>query len=342
MLSVLIVFAIGFGGCLVMTKLHAPTPGLLGAVFAIAVFNFYSLVPPYPEPAVSFLSKVIIGLMLGRGVTRDSIAALRTSVAPTVFSAAWMIALSLFSGYVFHLTSGISLSSAMLGSAAGGISEMSIIALAMGADVAVVLFVQVFRFITIVMVTPFIAKAWANRHPHVRTESCAVSDRSGHFDYALIVIFAFAGGALGKWLGFPAGDMLGATVGAAAAVLSRGCAPQFPLRLRTAAQIGLGAAIAQNLTHDTIIVLGDIFLSLIVPTLILLLGTFVLVWIMMKFFGMDFVTSLLATSPGGLSQMVIMADELGADSLRIASMQLVRLLAIISILPHLINLITKM
>lgn len=341
-ISTIIVLAIGFIGYLVFRALRAPTPGLLGSIAALVIFNFYFFVPPYPEKIVSFICKVAIGIMLGRGVTRASVGVLRGCAASTLFSAAWMIALSLVSGYTLFWQSGMELHTSLLASAAGGISEMSIVALALGANVAVVLFIQLFRFLTVVMVTPFLAKTWANKFGGVKPpEVCAGECENFRArDYAFLMFCALGAAFIGSWLRVPAGDMLGATVGTAGVVLFTGRVPAFSGKIRTCAQIGLGAAIAQNITPDTLLLLGEVFVSLIVPTVVLLTGTFLLCYVLVKFFDFDFVTALLATSPGGLTQMVIMSEELGGDSLRVAAMQLVRLISIISFMPQIIDWLT--
>lgn len=50
----------------------------------------------------------------------------------------------------------------------------------------------------------------------------------------------------------------------------------------------------------------------------------------------DLTTSLFATAPAGVSDMALIADEIGADSTKVSVLQIIRLTAAVSIFPAVI------
>ena len=52
---------------------------------------------------------------------------------------------------------------------------------------------------------------------------------------------------------------------------------------------------------------------------------------------MDLVTALFACAPGGLTDMALIAADLGADSTKVAGMQMLRLVSVIALYPTIIG-----
>ena len=52
---------------------------------------------------------------------------------------------------------------------------------------------------------------------------------------------------------------------------------------------------------------------------------------------MDPVTALFACAPGGLTDMALIAADLGADSSKVAAMQMMRLVSVIALYPTIIG-----
>lgn len=105
------------------------------------------------------------------------------------------------------------------------------------------------------------------------------------------------------------------------------------------AQFALGAIVARTMTHDTILALGSLFGPLFIPTLVLLVLCLVLSLILSRMTGWDDMTCILATMPAGLTQVAPIAEEVGADVLKVALLHTVRLFSIVAILPWIIRLL---
>ena len=55
--------------------------------------------------------------------------------------------------------------------------------------------------------------------------------------------------------------------------------------------------------------------------------------IIYKISGIDHTTCMLASTPGGMSEMALLSDELGADTVKMAAMQTMRMFSVILFFP---------
>lgn len=156
--------------------------------------------------------------------------------------------------------------------------------------------------------------------------------------YTLLV--AGLGGVIGIKLKIPAGALIGAMifVGIYNIVTGQG---NIPINMKILAQIIVGGMIGLNFNMETVYGLKD----LIVPALILVLGLTVfsifLGFIISKLTGLDLITALFSCSPGGLTDMTLIAEEYGAETPKVALMHLMRLITVITVLPVVINILAK-
>lgn len=156
--------------------------------------------------------------------------------------------------------------------------------------------------------------------------------------YTLII--AGLGGLIGIKLKIPGGALLGAMFLVALYNIRTGKG-DMPRNFKLIAQIIVGAMIGLNFSMDTIYGLKD----LVFPASILVLGltTFSLAlgFIIHKTTGLDLVTSLFSTSPGGLTDMTIISEAYGADTPKVAILHSLRLITVITILPIVFGIIAK-
>jgi membrane AbrB-like protein len=155
-----------------------------------------------------------------------------------------------------------------------------------------------------------------------------------------MALMSAAGGWLFDAYGVPAGFMLGALCTSGAFSLISGRTYEISPRVVTVAQIGLGLAIAERFGPEQIGYLTDAkFLTALVSCNVLVTAlNLLLAVILQKMTGWAPLTCLLSTCAGGLSQMVVVAEEMKADSLTIGVLHLTRYIAIISTMPFIIRL----
>ena len=134
----------------------------------------------------------------------------------------------------------------------------------------------------------------------------------------------------------PGGMMLGAVLGASAINIALGPAT-MPVGIKLAAQIIAGAFIGSGVSRAE---LGKMRKALLPAALVisgLLLFNILSGVLIHRLFGLDLVTALMCTAPGGISDMPIAAADMGADAGKVMVMQFVRYLIGIGVFPALIG-----
>ncbi|NCC58987.1 MAG: hypothetical protein EOM17_15430 [Synergistales bacterium] len=153
--------------------------------------------------------------------------------------------------------------------------------------------------------------------------------------YVLFAAVALAGGYTGYALHLPVGILTGSMFSVAAMNLAGKELPPMPPVLRTMAQIGIGVIIASSITMETFRQFSTMALPVVSLTAGMLAASLSLGFLLHRMTGWDYPTCLLSTSLGGLSQMSIISEEMGADPLKVSILQTVRLLSILVVLPFL-------
>ena len=349
----LLLFAVALAGFFVFRVCHLPTPAFLGPMLFAGALNYFYLYPDISLDIPSFFAKIVLGVTLGRTFNRGMLSTLRELPLPALITSLWMMGASLIAGFFLHYWSDLPLGTALIGSAAGGVIEMAVFAMALGFDAVTVTFIQIFRLITSIITVPLIARAWQKSYarrgvePAVReakpqTTAAAVIGKFEVRHYLLLGVVTLITGGACELVHIPAGAMLGSLFGSAIVALATGRECVLSSWVTRLAQLFLGIIIAESMTHDTLVALADLFLPLFVPTVVLLILCLVLSLILARVTHWDPMTCILAAMPAGLIQIVPIADEYGANVLQVAVMHTVRLISIVCLLPWIIRFIISL
>ncbi|MCX7788428.1 MAG: AbrB family transcriptional regulator [Spirochaetes bacterium] len=347
----LFLFLLGTVGWKLFTRFHVPAPDMLGALFMASILAILGYELPFPSNPITLVSKLILGCYLGLMVDRTTLRELRRVLIPAGIVSSWMLILSLASGYVLYKVSHLSMETAFLGSTAGGIAEMAILGLAFHADTVTITILQLFRVLLFLIVMPLVAR-WNVYRAQVKHDFSSPNqlvmptnsqDQSlknhSTTSHVMLLLATLLGGFIGKALGIPAGDMLGAMFGVGTANTLVGDLPPVPPVLRNYARIAIGLAMAQQLTPETLERLSTLVLPIALLGLLMVASGILLSRILQRITGWDTGTCLLVSSPAGLTQMSIIAEEVGANPLVVSVLHTARLLSILTVLPFLFKLI---
>ena len=147
-------------GSFIATKVHLPTPRLLGPILATAAFAVYSGgVQPVPFWLMA-PAQVSIGLYMGMQLDADRIIRTKKMVPFILVGTALLIVVSIAMANVLSARYGFSLITAFLAMAPGGIAEMSLAGMSMGENVSVILTYQLVRLLAINICIPPLLKWW--------------------------------------------------------------------------------------------------------------------------------------------------------------------------------------
>jgi uncharacterized protein len=153
----------GVAGALGGTWLRLPAPTLLGPMILSGIAHGSGLTASAPPPGLVIAAQVALGTVMGcrfLGVApRDVLRAMALGVVAT----GAMIALALAFAFGLNAVLGLDRSMVLLAFAPGGLTEMSLVALAMQTEVAFVALHHVVRIVLVVAMAPLVLRLWIRR-----------------------------------------------------------------------------------------------------------------------------------------------------------------------------------
>lgn len=301
--------------------------------------------PPLSVPSwTNGVLQISLGMLVGFRMTREELRSGVHALVPALVVTFTII----FSGIAAALAA-VSLTSidvvtAVFAAAPGGLTEMSAVSLAFGADGAAVASVQLVRVLLALAVVSFLLKRFGlgdKQEPASSQDSSQGQDttpveKTGYAEdlkrLGVAAPWGVLGGVAGMLSGVPAGGIIGGLLGAAAFRLLT--ARPVPLRkFQVGVQVLAGGVIGLGISGDF---LGGIARlagagALIIASQMLLWVA--MSWLLVKLFHYDLSTSTLASSPGGLSGVIPAANDANADEVVVTFVHLVRLSTIVVVVP---------
>lgn len=161
-------------------------------------------------------------------------------------------------------------------------------------------------------------------------------------DTFLFLVIAYIGGTLGIKLKLPAGALLGSMfmVGIFKMTDSIEFANVSSL-LRIASKIALGTMIGLMFSKDILKLSLKQLISFIMLGLGSIFSTIIIAFTFSLLNVLPFVTSLVAVAPGGIAEMLTLADSINVDTSAVMMIHLIRFVMLMLLLKWLLNLIHK-
>lgn len=150
----------GFGVCKAMKALRFPAPWLLGSMTGAAVLQIagasmtgLSATAWWPH-GFSVLSQICLGATIGSKISKEMFIGVRKTLIVALASSVGLIIAMILSAAVTAKAAGISLTTAILAFAPGGIAEMATTSVTLHADSTFVVAVQVLRVVLVIAMLP--------------------------------------------------------------------------------------------------------------------------------------------------------------------------------------------
>ncbi|MBR0137069.1 MAG: AbrB family transcriptional regulator [Erysipelotrichaceae bacterium] len=313
-------------------------------MLGVAAFNILFDMSYMPASA-RVLAQSVSGCYIGLSLSKNDIRGLKQLIIPTTILIGCLMIFTAVMGLTLNLIFGLDQATAFLVAIPGGVSETSLMAPEFGAEQSTVSFIQTFRLFTVYLVFPAMIAFFAKRiKPDESVASLELEEEVPVTTLdrflpdnmiareIITVIIAIIGGYLGKISGLPAGTLSFAIIitilfhfNTTKAILDR--------KYKKHAQLLSGSLMGQSMTLAMILNIKN----LILPTVVLMSGyvlaNLLISFIMSRTKKIDFLSAMFASSPGGASDMALIAADLGGDSPKIAIMQIARLLSCYTIFP---------
>lgn len=154
-----------------------------------------------------------------------------------------------------------------------------------------------------------------------------------------LLVGGLLGAALLTALQLPAGTLIGAVLGSALAnrVPAGGGPGTLPAPFRVVGLVLLGCVAGVRLDGATLATLGRIALPLAAAVLALVLLNVALAAVLVKRYAVDPLTAVLACAPGGISELSVAAQQMGARTEVVIAIHAVRVLVVVLVvLPVLV------
>ena len=341
--QLLLTICIGFLGAYLGLKYKLPAGALVGSMIAVMIFNVAFDMAWMPQ-GLKFYTQIATGAYVGAKITRQDALDLRHILMPALILSAVMLAFTVTVGRIICLISELAIPTALFSMAPAGIADMTLAAMDFpDAEPSVVALIQTLRVIfTILLLPPIIRRVMRSRGTGM--EGCAVQ-KSGAgertiVDLAITMLIALVSGALGKFLGVPGGAIAFSMLGCAAYNIKsdRG---YMPLRVRKFVQVFAGALIGTTVGRQQAIKMLELWDVVILAVFSFIILDLVAAALIAKCTDMDLVTALFSCAPGGLTDMTLIAADLGADGVKVAGMHMIRLVSVIAFYPMVISFLVK-
>jgi uncharacterized protein len=153
-ISFFILLGLGLLGAFLGKVLKMPIPYFTGPLLLISTVSLTGFQLRELPTSILHLAQIFIGISIGTNFSKSNFSEYRKYILLGLLSAISLTAMSLLLAFLLKIWGDIDLFSAILSTAPGGVAEMSITAVAIGANVPLVAAFQVFRMILAVIIVP--------------------------------------------------------------------------------------------------------------------------------------------------------------------------------------------
>jgi membrane AbrB-like protein len=317
-------------GCLELAGI--PAALLMGPMVAGAVVGMNGGSIRLPRPAL-LCGQALIGTMIAETMSPGILVTFFANSPLFLAIVAAVIAMSTLSGFVMSRLKILPGTTAIWGSSAGAATSMLVMADAYGADIRLVAFMQYLRVVFVAAAASLVARYWA--------EVDGAGPEIIWFGPIHLIPFletaavAIVGGFLGKWLRIPAGVFLLPFLLGSVLSVTGMLTIEIPEWLLAISYAMLGWNIGLGFTRPILAHARRALLPTIVSILVLMSFSGLLAFVLVKAVGIDPLTAYLATSPGGMDSIAIIAASSKVDVPFVMALQTARLLLVMAVGPSL-------
>ena len=229
---------------------------------------------------------------------------------------------------------------AVWGLAPGAAPAMMLMAEGFGADARLVAFMQYLRVVMVAGAAPMIAQIWMHGHA-VSARQTAWFPPLHWLPVAETIAIGLCGGVLAHAMRIPAGMLLVPMVLGIALHGSGLVAIELPPWLPAVSYAVLGWSIGLGFTRDILAHATRTLPQTVAAILALMTFCGGLAFILVKTVGVDPLTAYLATSPGGLNAVLIIAASAKVDLPFVMALQTVRFMVVLAIGPSTARLVAS-
>ncbi|OCL92016.1 AbrB family transcriptional regulator [Aliarcobacter thereius] len=331
--KMLLALIIGLFGSIIFIYLHLPLPWLLGSIFATSLAIRFDFLPIKSPKLFSAPARILIGLAIGSAFTPEILQYIPQYSFSLLLVIPFTILVIFFGTYYYYKFLKYDLKTSYLGSMPGGVIEMVIIGEELKANTAKITLMQSSRLFFVVISLPFIIQYIFQidiRGNQLLTTPLKNIDL---FEFILLYFLATLSAFIAKRLKLTAAFLIGPMILAIVLYSSGSFSVAIPDEFLKFIQVVFGVIIGFTFK--------DVPLKTIYKTIIATFGHFILlailcaIFIAIIFYFLDFkaLDIMLSFSPGGQTEINLIALLVGANLPYITLHHIVRLIIVMNIAP---------
>jgi membrane AbrB-like protein len=317
-----------------------PAALLIGPMLAGIVAGTNGATVRLPKPAFH-AAQAIIGCLIAASIKLEILTFFLRDWPLVLGAVLLTVAASSFLGWLISRWKILPGTTAVWGSAPGAATAMVLMAEAFGADARLVAFMQYLRVIFVSVAAALVARLWVDTSG-VELPATVWFPAIEWPAFSATLAIALAGGLAGRLLRLPSPYFMGSLILGVTLHLSGLVDFQLPEWLLAISYAAVGWSIGLNFTRTilrhAVRALGQIVLSIL--ALMAFCGG--LAWLIHRHLGVDPLTAYLATSPGGMDSVAIIAAA--SDNVNLSfvmAMQTARFLFVLLFGPALARLTAR-
>lgn len=320
--AMLKVLVLSLVGGYIFSLLHIPIPWMLGPIMVVMLTQFIYKGTLKWSSKMRDLGVVIVGTAIGVNFNIDLFGMMGSIIFYMVTLNFILIGGSIAIAYLTSKWTKIPMKAAVLGAIPGGLGQIIVFAEEEKIkEIGVISYFQVIRLLLVVVFVPFIVAG--------QVMSTQQVDEKLSISLVLLIALAWVCSYFTKRIHLPVAFFITPIILFITLQLTTPITmPIVPGMVMDIAQLLIGAHIGLMLKPDMIKLPVQVLVGGIVSAIALIALTFGSSFLMSFAMDTTFATSFLSTAPGGLDQMVLLADAINAEVSFVSMFQTFRLLFI--------------
>ena len=330
LLRMLVTLLIGSTGGLLFSLIHSPLPWLLGALVATVICVFLGYDKLWVPRWLRNTGLVVVGISLGLRMTPAIVETMASHIGLMLLATLITLLFGLINTLILHKAGKVDMITAFFSNVPGGLSEMLSVGEKVGGNQQIISIFHSIRIVVIVLCTPFLV-TWLNTHP-LSSAAVVQNAEMGAMPTVMMLLLGGLAAIAAVKISFPSPYLLGPLFLTAVLCVQTTVLPEshaLPGFLVQMAQVFIGVSTGLQFSREDIRKNRRLFGFALVHAFMLLGMSMGLALSISYLTSTDVITNILATSPGGITEMGLMALTVGADPLLVTAFQLFRVLFIL-------------
>ena len=321
----LIVIASGF----VLDLVGMPVAWLIGPMIAAVILALRGT-PPGPNPQAVFTGvQAVIGIALSASFSTDALTPIADHWPMMLLTIVLVLGVSIAAGVALGRMASLDTATASLGTVPGGASGMVAMSEELGADPRIVACMQYARVVVVIISIAILARIAGQESETALALAEEDAPLSAFQQFLVAPFLALIGIWIGKRFRLPSGALIGSiAVGMVVGLLGWGPIT-FPPVVLAAAYLLLGTRVGSRFDPAVLRRIRDLLPWVLGFIMLMTVISAGLGWALAEVTGIDIITALLATSPGGMDGAMIAALDTGANVPLVLAVQISRLLLMV-------------